>query len=112
MEKEIKYFSDKELKNEVAVDDTFDFGVVPLPIKLKDLPTFRNSQCSGISPSHSMPESFSFTFGFSPLVTAWLMIAARCSLRRSISFCLFSMRVSISFLISDSFFLYIKDDAT
>ena len=27
--KEIKYFSDKELKKEVAIDDIFDFGVVP-----------------------------------------------------------------------------------
>ncbi len=43
------------------------------------------SQCSGTSPSHSMPEGFMGACGFRPLVTAWEMTAWRFSFSSSIS---------------------------
>ena len=42
-------------------------------------------QCSGTSPSHSMPDGFMGASGFRPLVTAWEMTAWRFSFSSSIS---------------------------
>ena len=52
-------------------------------------------QCSGTSPSHSTPESFIGTSGFSPFVTAWLMRACRFSFSNSMRVSYSAMRASM-----------------
>ena len=53
------------------------------------------SQCAGISPSHSTPESFMGTFGSRLLVTARVMRAVRFSWSSSISRSFFATSASI-----------------
>jgi hypothetical protein len=69
-------------------------GVVPLPIE-KSHVVFFTSQCAGISPSHSTPESFMGTVGSRPLVTARVMRAVRFSWSNSISRSFFATSASI-----------------